>query len=129
MEWKVQWSDWNTTHERSISSSKAAEELIAEIQRTAEIPALVEFFNNHGTSFGMGVGRSFTVLTYQASISPPYFVSLGDKNATGTEWFCYGNEESEYLAKSLVAFDLGLQALREFVETGKQPLMVSWERL
>lgn len=112
MEWKVQWSDWNATYERSISSSKAAEELIAEVQRTVDVPALVEFFNDYGTSFGMGVGRSTTVLTYQASNEPPYFVSLGDTSATGTEWFCYGNEESEYLVKNLNGLQSTIRSLR-----------------
>jgi hypothetical protein len=129
VEWNVQWSNWNDVFERAVSSADSAIELIQEVQRTLEIPALVEFFNDQGVSLGMGVGRPTTVLTYQTSNGPPYFISLGDPAAEGSEWFCYGNEESEYLARNLIDFDIALRALREFVETGKKSSNVSWEQL
>jgi hypothetical protein len=129
VEWKVQWSNWNDIYERRISSADLVVELIAEIQSSLEVPALVEFFNDQGGALGIGIGRPTSVLTYQASNDPPYFISLGNPAAEGVEWFCYGNEESEYLARNLIGFDIAMRALREFVDTGEKPSGVSWEQL
>lgn len=99
MNWKVQWSDFEFTTEKTVSLSNDAISLVKNISQSDHIPTMVEFFNDFGVSFCIGIGRDKTVLTYQNSNDPPYYISSGNKNAEGTEWFCYGQEESEYLAR------------------------------
>jgi hypothetical protein len=129
MNWKVQWSDFEFTNEKTISLSNEAISLVKNISQSDHIPTIVEFFNDCGVSFCIGVGRDKTILTYQKSNDPPYYISSGNKNVEGTEWFCYGQEESEYLASNLIDIELGYQALIEFISTGSMPAAIEWEKL
>ena len=90
----------------------------------------MEFFSpDSGQSLALGIGLNSTVVTYQESLDPPYFISLGDKEALGTEWFRYGGEETEYLARNLVSTNKGMDALKQFVINRMQPGNLEWERL
>lgn len=127
--WSAQWSDWEAVHEEVVSTPREATDLIDRVARNSAIPTMVEFFNDRGTSFAIGIGRAKTVVTFQESQNPPYFISLGNANAVGTEWFCYGQEESEYLASNLVDPNEGRLALVEFIKKGVKPEVISWEKL
>jgi hypothetical protein len=126
----VEWTTWDNTGRAEVKSWQEAEALLERIGLQVEPPCLVEFYApDSGQSLGLGIGRKMTVVTFQATLDPPYFVSLGDKDRSGTEWFCYGNEQTEYLAKNLVPMDQGLAALKHFVESRTQPENLAWERL
>jgi hypothetical protein len=127
----VEWTTWDNAELIEVTSWQEAESLIERVGSQADHPpCLVEFYNSDtGQSLGLGVGRTLTVVTYQDSLNPPYFISLGNKERVGTEWFCYGNEETEYLATNLVPMDQGKTALKHFVENRTQPENLAWERL
>ncbi|ATE59820.1 hypothetical protein CCZ27_07530 [Thauera sinica] len=129
MKWNVQWSDWNSVFERNVATSNEAFTLLDEVRDTAKIPAIVEFFNHEGVSLGIGIGREKTVLTFQKSNDPPYFISIGESNSSGTTTFCYGTEESEYLERNLVDLDSGFRAVQEFLLSGEMPRTLQWEML
>ena len=124
------WTTWDNAERFEVTSWQEARSLIERVGSQADPPCLVEFYNSDsGQSLGLGVGRDFTVVTYQDSLDPPYFISLGNKERSGTEWFCYGNEQTEYLAMNLVPMDQGIAALKHFVENRTQPENIAWERL
>jgi Immunity protein Imm1 len=126
----VEWTSGDRAVRAEIKSWPEAEALLDRIGSGVEAPCLVEFYvPDSGQSLGLGIGRKMSVVTYQASLDPPYFISQGDKARAGTEWFCYGNEKTEYLAKNLVPMDQALLALKHFVESGTQPENLDWERL
>jgi hypothetical protein len=123
------WTSWDAYEEVTVRSRQDARTLV---DRTAKIepPALIEFCEpNDGPSFGIGLGRSMTVLTFQETLDPPYFISLGDRQRDGVEWFCYGNERTEYLAANLISIEQGLAAVKHFVENGTKPQDCDWEML
>ncbi len=70
-----------------------------------------------------------SVLTFQKSLDPPYFISLGDVGREGVEWFCYAGERTEYLASNLISLDVAMAALKHFVDFRTKPECVEWEQL
>jgi Immunity protein Imm1 len=126
----VEWTTWNNVERADINTWEEANALIERAASQSGPPSIMEFFSpDSGQSLGLGIGRKSTVVTYQDSLDPPYFVSLGDKDALGTEWFRYGGEETEYLARNLVSMNKGMDALKQFVINRMQPGSFDWERL
>src|SRR5438552_2853252 len=102
---KATWTDWDTAYEQDVSAWNEADALLDKLALQTDPPRLVEFYDPaSGRALAIGVGRDSTVLTYQDSLDPPYFLSLGDPLTKGVEWFCYGNERTEYMAKNLVSY-------------------------
>ncbi len=126
----VEWTTWDVGKHAEIERWEEAADLLEEVVSQVGPPCLMEFFvKASGQSLGLGVGRELTVVTYQDSLDRPYFISQGDKGSHGTEWFCYGNERTEYLARNLAPTDQGMAALKHFVEIRTRPKNVDWERL
>jgi uncharacterized protein (DUF736 family) len=127
------WSNLNESFEQVVDGKEPALRLVDHLHKARDpaAPPLVEFRDDStGLAFGIGVGREVSVATYQQSDDPPYFIGLGDRDASGTTWFCYGTQHSEYLASNLVAPDLARQALAEFFDrNGERPSAVEWEQL
>ena len=126
----VEWTTWDDSERTEITSWEEAEIFLNRLATRLQLPCLIEFYAARtGQSFGLGVGREETVATYQDSLDPPYFISLGDAGRSGIEWFCYGNERTEYLAINLIHINLGKAALKEFIESRIRPNIISWEAL
>ena len=70
-----------------------------------------------------------TVVTFQESLDPPYYISQGGVRDEGVTSFCYGNEETEYLNQNRVPFLSGLDALLFFVLHRSRPPGLEWECL
>jgi len=105
-------------------------QLVDELEKTVNIPTIIEFWDNDTKrALGMGLGRKTTILTYQDSLDPPYYISLGNAKAEGTFWFCYGQEESEYSLSNEVEYKKGLEAIKLFFEKTGRPNNISWEKL
>jgi Immunity protein Imm1 len=126
----VSWTNWDREERCEINTWEESDAMIKRATSQEETPFLIEFFSpDSGQSLGLGIGRELTVVTYQDSLDPPYFISLGNKESFGTEWFCYGKEQTEYLARNLVPMNQGLAALKHFVLSRTQPGNLVWERL
>lgn len=124
------WSDFELSNSQRIGSSDQALDLIDELTLSVSTPAMVEFRDDSvGLAFGYAVGRRRTVLTFQHTSDPPYYISKGDKGQFGTEWFCYGRQYSEYMRYNLIEHASAKKALREFFQTQELPVSVSWEKL
>jgi len=105
--------------------------LIRDLQRSnINPPAMVEFFEPHsGKALSIGVGRITTVVTFQESLDPPYYISLGHLRRDGITSFCAGNEDTEFLNQNVIPFSLGMGALKSFVVTRERPSNIEWECL
>ncbi len=126
----VEWSTVDNVERSEIENWAEANALIERAASQSGHPFIMEFFStDSGQSLGLGIGRNSTVVTYQDSLDPPYFISLGDKEAPGTECFRYGGEETEYLARNLVSTSRGMDALEQFVINRMRPGNLEWERL
>ena len=125
----VEWTSWNQSHERRATSFEDMTRILTAVDCVKSPPPLVEIYDKAtGQSFGIGYGRETSVVTYQDSLDPPYFISLGE-DTDGVEWFCYGNEHTEYLRSNTIAWPLALDALKEFMESRSRPECLNWERL
>ncbi|ARU54286.1 immunity protein Imm1 [Oleiphilus messinensis] len=129
MKVKAQWTDWNQTFRKEVSTYDEARTIIDRLKKTIDPPAMVEFFDNSKRAIAIGIGRNVSVVTYQDSLDPPYLISLGEREQPGTEWFCYGNEESEYLGRNLVSITLADNALKCFFTSNERPSVLKWEQL
>jgi hypothetical protein len=130
---KAHWSNLTESFEQVVDDKEDALRLVDHLWKASDPsqPPLLEFRDDSsGLALGIGVGREVSVVTYQQTFDPPYFISLNDPDASGTTWFCYGTQYSEYLASNLVAPDLARQAVAEFFERdGARPSAVEWEQL
>lgn len=126
---KAEWADWTDSYGRDVEDADAALSLLKELENI-DLPAIVEFYDPaSGRSLGVGMGRRESVMTYQRSLDPPYHISLGNGDASGTIWFCYGNEESEYLARNIVPVSVVFPTVKAFFDCSDLPGTVAWEQL
>jgi Immunity protein Imm1 len=124
------WSDLNSQYTRKVDTAVQALDLIGELTSSVGTPAIVEFRDDaSGLAFGYAVGRRRTVLTFQETREPPYYISIGDPDQSGVEWFCYGKQYSEYMLRNLIDHVDAQRALREFFDSEELPGSVKWERL
>jgi hypothetical protein len=126
---KVEWTGSKCMYSREIYKPSDLEPLIETVLETSDKPTMVELFDDSGLSIAIGVGHSKSVVTFQASLDPPYFISLGNKSTAGIIEFYYGDEETEYLAKNAVPFEMALHAAKEFLERRERPNGLLWEKL
>lgn len=108
----------------------AIQALIESLLLSPDPPMLLTIWEEGTTrELGIGLGRAQTVLTYQESADPPYYISLGRLDADGEEWFCYGQERTEYLARNLVPSEIIGPTIKMFVTEPFRPTTVMWEQL
>lgn len=127
---KVQWSDWKNSYELELFSADSAVEFLQKLRLELKMPAMVEFFNPaSGRSICVGVGRDVSVVTYQDSNDPPYYISAGCEEGDGAVVFCYGNEDTEYLLVNAISFELASLAVADFFRTNRRFEGIEWEKL
>ena len=124
----VVWTGSQKVEERTITNLEQAMEL-ARTALNAVNPTMIEFFEAEGPSLAIGVGRKHTVVTFQESLNPPYYISLGDPGCDGATSFWYSGEETEYLFRNAVSVEDGQKALAFFVINRTKPVNINWEKL
>jgi hypothetical protein len=124
---KFVWTTPHDSHEGQLQSIAEAQEML---HQAADAPTMVEIFDPAtGLAMAIGVGAAMSIVTFQETNDPPYFISLGDPEITGVLEFCYGNEPTEYLARNAVSNEAAQQALNWFIENRTCPTFFPWERL
>ena len=125
----VAWSDWSESFLRVVAPEEIPS-LIEALDAEVSPPAMVLIWEvGSERELGVGLGRERTVLTYQESTDPPYFISQGDSEEKGVEWFCFGTQENEYLASNLVAKSKIVPTLNSFLNGEKRLRGIKWEML
>jgi immunity protein Imm1 of predicted polymorphic toxin system len=125
------WCDRDQEHSARVATWEDVCSVLKSIERRGDPAMLLLFDNKLGTELGVGLGRSMTIFTYQDSLDPPYFVSLGDPCAEGTDsdWSYCGGEQTEYLAQNLVSANLIAPTIQAFLRSLSRPETVAWEQL
>lgn len=122
------WWNSNEVVEGSVSNWAEAEQLIAEIGATAKLPTMLDVYDSDTRmALALGIGRAVTVVTFQYSIDPPYFISVGSSKSEEITEFQYGGEPTEYYIRNTVPIEDGLAALKEFIERRDKPANLVWE--
>lgn len=126
----AQWSDSSQEFTIEIESAESMLMLLEKLSVKIETPALVEIYEpGVGRSIGVGVGRDISVVTYQDSNDPPYFISLGNDKSDAVIVFNYGKEETEYLMRNAIPFKSALLAVESFFRSTGRYEGIAWEKL
>lgn len=115
-------------------SSQELAKLLAEARRLAQsrgMLAIVTLESEAGATLSIVVGGDETVLGFEASLDPPYFVSQGASNEEEPYMECYLHFEhhTEFSRNQVIPFSVGEQAVYEFLETGIRPERVQWQEV
>lgn len=125
----AQWTDENRAFSRDINTAAEAISLIEELGSSSLEPSMVQFRDDLvGLSFGYAVGRAETILTFHYTLDPPYYASRANRPSEDA-WFWYGKQHTEYPGENMIGHRDAKQALREFFETKKLPMIIDWEKL
>ncbi len=129
--WRVVWSDVNREHESHADDAAAVLETVRRLHVAARKPRpIVEILREPEGSpaIGLAVGGPESVLTFQATDDPPYYVSLGNPEREGeSDPLCHGMQVIEHLARNLVPWKAAFEALEEFLRSEARPTNVEWE--
>jgi hypothetical protein len=131
--WKIVWTDPEVAHVACVPTGDAVLEWVKRLHATErDVPPVVEIMKlpGEGPSLSIAVGHEETVLTFEETLDPPYYISLGETTRDGIgPLFIHGGQGVDHAARNLVAWDLGLEALLQFLTTGKRPCAIDWEQL
>lgn len=131
--WKIVWTSPEVAHVVCVPSGDAVLELVKRLHATErDLRPVVEVLKlpSESPSLSIAVGHEETVLTFEETSNPPYYISLGEPTRDGmSPLFIHGGQGIDHLARNLVPWDLGLEALVQFLTTEKRPCAIDWERL
>ena len=104
--------------------------LLDDIERDAPERVIAEIVAPDGARLGIGLGGTRSVLVFNPSPQPPYFMSRGDTASTdeGPVFYLHGHW-TEFPASALVPRAEAREAARRFVQTGDRPDNVSWQEV
>lgn len=126
----VVWTSRNATNQIDVSSAEEAICLYEKIDEMCRCePCMVEFFDDAGLSFSIGAGHAESVVTFQHSLDPPYYISKGKDFGDQVIEFNYGNETTEYMKKNAIPKGEALTSLKLFLVNRDLPSNLIWERL
>lgn len=119
---KVIWTGWEIANELEVTTWDEAREVLSRIGTSPAPPPLVEFYDPESRrAIGVGIGRDISVVTYQDSLDPPYYTSLGRDTGRAHEWFCCGKEGTEFAGYNLIPYRDALVALEQFFARPSRP--------
>lgn len=102
-----------------------------QLAKSRGILAIVTLESEGGATFFIVVGGEETVLGFDASLDPPYFVSQGasDEEQPFVECYLHFEHHTEFCRNQLIPFSVGARAAHEFLETGVRPECVQWQEV
>ncbi len=124
-------AEWDVASHRSrqtVVGSEEALRLCEQIEQIGVEHLLVSFTSQQGTFFAVGLGAADSCAVFWESADPPYFQSRGDMSSEGppvTYW--YGGQPSQMPASVRIPRSDALDALAEFMSTGRRPECVEWD--
>lgn len=122
---------WSTYDEQFVATFDGPEDAVERLRAIqvpeGEWPPIVMFaWSDNGPFLGVSVGEE-AVLTYDTSLDPPYYVSVGDPHAPGLTCVIYGRQESEFERRALVPSTTAETAIRMFLSSRERPDVLEWE--
>lgn len=115
---------------RALHDEKDLERILDEIGRSAAEPVVAELVAPDGARLGIGVGGPMSVLAFNPSSDPPYFLSVGDGGTRDEDavFYLHGHW-TEFPATALLPNPAAREAARQFVSTGERPEKIEWEEV
>lgn len=118
--------------ETVIHSVEQLDELLNYLTQEAkkDLPFTAVLAQKDGSALSIGLGRDESALNYvAASLDPPYFTSLGDKNRKEPIKFVFGGEMTELEPTSAIPTEDAREALRHFFKTAKLSSKIKWQEV
>jgi hypothetical protein len=129
-DFRAVWSDAREEHERRFANRTDLLEWLGSFPRTQPGTVVEVMPASAERSMSIALGGDETVLTYEETAEPPYWISLGDRSRAGTTpLYVHGGQGIDHLARNLVPLRIGLAALGAFLEGGHRPSWIDWEKL
>jgi hypothetical protein len=100
-------------------------------EAAASKPTIVRVEASNGATLGIGLGRSQSVLSFEASLDPPYFLSAAEEQAGEEPFlvFFYDGHWTEFPRRAAIPIQLAREAVREFARTARRPTVLEWEEV
>lgn len=104
--------------------------ILDEIEQKAPKPVIAEIVGSDGARLGIGLGAPNSVLAFNPSPDPPYFMSLGAADDPGEDAVFYlQGHWTEFPGTALVPNAAAREAASRFIATGDRPDNVEWEEV
>lgn len=129
---KATWSEGERVREADVCDLSAALGLVRAAEENACEPTVIEFWDEK-TGAAISVLVAFpgaTVITFQDTLDPPYFISSGTAlPGSGVVAVRHNGEIIEYLRKNFVPPGVITSTLRGFWTNRNKPHGIEWEQL
>jgi hypothetical protein len=130
---RVEWSlDVGTSSPRAESTevrdAHELERVLDDIESSAPEPVVAELVAADGARLGIGLGGATSVLAFNASPEPPYFISAGEYGSADEDvvFYLHGHW-TEFPGTARVSKAAAREAALQFLATGQRPGNVEWE--
>ena len=121
---------WGPGHDQSDSglTPEEVDRLLNRLEGEASAaPFLVDVVDETEATLTIGLGRPVTVLSFIASIDPPYLTTYAAEPVVqDSVWFDYGGSESEFVPDQVIPLELARRVARAFAENGDRS-GVDWQ--
>lgn len=132
---RVEWSlDLSAASPRLESVEVGDEDnlrrVLDEIERNAPEPVVAEIVGRDGARLGIGLAAPKSVLAFNPSPEPPYFMSSGEVGEPDEDavFYLHGHW-TEFPGTALVSNTAAREAASRFIKTGNRPENVDWEEV
>jgi Immunity protein Imm1 len=106
------------------------QQILDGIERDAPEPVVAELVAAGGARLGIGLGGPRSVLAFNPSSEPPYFMSVGNAGSADQDAIFYLHGHwTEFPMTALVPKAAAREAALQFMRTGDRPDNVVWEEV
>lgn len=114
-----------------IDDQRTLDRALDSIAKEAEKPLIVELVGRTGARLGIGLGMPTSVLAFNPSDDPPYYMSRGSRSSPRDDIIVYyfQGHWTEFPVTAVVPIEDAREAARVFFLTDERPSNVDWEEV
>jgi hypothetical protein len=131
VEWSLDLSEPSPRLESvEVGDEHDLERVLDEIEQKAPEPVVAEIIGSDGARLGIGLGAPNSVLAFNPSPDPPYFLSSGEVREPNEDavFYLHGHW-TEFPGTAVVSNTAAREAASRFIKTGDRPENVGWEEV
>lgn len=116
--------------ERLVYDVETLDSALDAIATNASKPLIAELVDERGARLGIGLATRNSILSYNASPDPPYFLSAGGIGSADDDvvFYLHGHW-TEFPGSALILEHDAREAARRFLAIGARPDNVTWEEV